>query len=101
MEGISNGLSSTEKENLDRLFQYVKDEAQTSREIRQLSEASFEIWIQDTFTAMALKLGYTLSKINQFLINLGFAISTGFREGWDMAKKEGELSRKRIERRFK
>ncbi len=83
------------------LYERIKNDDLAQRQRAKLSTASFETWLHDTFTKIALELGYTMKRISDFFKNMGYAFKVGFEEGYEKAKLEGELARERIKRRFK
>lgn len=82
------------------LLEQVKSSEMAQQRRNELSEQSFMVWLQDVFTQVALTLGYSLTMISEFFKTLGYAFSTGFEQGRNMARQRGELDRERIRRRF-
>lgn len=87
-------------QNLTALLERIKADELAKEQRIILSKESFEVWLVDTFTQIALGLGYTVQRIAEFFKTMGYAFKTGFNKGKNMAKNRGDLSRERIKRRF-
>lgn len=93
-------ISATSEEVQDVLNDILEHDITMQRR-RELSDASFKEWLYDTVRTILAKLGYQVQNFEDFWVDLGISISTGWNEGREQARRENELKRKMRERKYR
>ena len=86
------------QEDLKMLVETLQANELAKQKRAELSKESFDVWFQDIIRSIALKLGYTIQQIVEFIHNLGYAFELGFEKGRNLAKQRGDLRRKQMRR---
>lgn len=93
-------ISATSEEVQDVINDILERDITVQRR-RELSDESFKEWLYNTVRTIFAKLGYQLQSFEDFWVDIGINIVTGWNEGREQARKENELKRKMRERKYR
>ena len=94
-------IISAASEEVQDVMNDILERDITMQRRHELSDESFKEWLYNTVRRIFAKLGYQLQNFEDFWVDIGISITTGWNEGREQARKENELKRKMRERKYR
>ena len=78
---------TVESPEFKRMLNEVLDSAAAERRREELSEKSFRIWVCEVVERIAERLGFYITGLSEFIVDLGYSLKKGFQAGREEARR--------------